>query len=198
MRKIAIFASGSGSNAENLITRLGENEGCSFPIIICDNRNAGIWSRAERLQTECQYFSRIELAEGTHICNLLEEKGIDLIVLAGFLGKISGPLLEKYSGRIINIHPALLPRFGGKGMYGHHVHEAVLAQKESFSGITIHFVDAEYDHGSTICQVTCPVFPGKDTPDTLAERIHRLEHHYFPIVVQDLVERMETDSQQQP
>lgn len=191
MKRIAIFASGNGSNAENLIAQLGEKEGCSFPIIVCDNLKAGIWERAKKLGVRCVHFSRTELAEGGAVCELLKKEGIDLIVLAGFLGKISGPLLEQFGGHIVNIHPALLPRFGGKGMYGLHVHEAVLAHNERFSGITIHFVDAEYDHGATICQVTCPVYPEIDTPDTLANRIHRLEHIYFPIVVRDLVQRME-------
>lgn len=189
MKRIAIFASGNGSNAENLITQLGAEEGYSFPLIICDNLQAGIWERGKRLGVRCLHFSRKELSEGATACQLLKEEKIDWIILAGFLGKISGPLLEEFGGRIVNIHPALLPRFGGKGMYGHHVHEAVLQQRENLSGITIHFVDAEYDHGATICQVTCPVYPDTDTPDLLAERIHRLEHIYFPVVVRDLLQR---------
>lgn len=191
MTRIAIFASGSGSNAENLIQTLGEKDNCTFPLIICDNKKAGIWQRAERLGIRCVYYARTELATSDAICQLLREEQIELILLAGFLGRITGPLLEQFSGRIVNLHPALLPKFGGKGMYGHHVHEAVIAAGETLSGITLHFIDEDYDRGTTICQATCPVYPEQDTPDTLAERIHRLEHLYFPTVVRDLVARIE-------
>ena len=113
----------------------------------------------------------------------LAEYDTDLIVLAGFMNKISDPLLNAYPGKIINIHPALLPKYGGKGMYGHHVHEAVIAAGEKESGITIHYINERYDEGNTIFQATCPVLP-TDTPDTLAIRVHQLEYEYFPRVIE--------------
>lgn len=192
MIRIAILASGNGSNAENLILQQ-PSELLQYPLIITDNAQAGVLQRAKRLGVATHVFSRADFREGTAVLQLLQDEKIDAIVLAGFLSRIPQNIIEHYPSRIINIHPALLPRFGGKGMYGHFVHEAVLAAGEVVSGITIHYVDAEYDHGSTLCQATCPVYPSVDTPDSLAERIHHLEHLYYPVVVRQMVQRMKEE-----
>ena len=192
MIRIAILASGNGSNAENLILQQ-PSDLLQYPLIITDNAQAGVLQRAERLRVAAHVFSRADFREGTAVLQLLQDEKIDAIVLAGFLSRIPQNIIEHYPSRIINIHPALLPRFGGKGMYGHFVHEAVLAAGEVVSGITIHYVDAEYDHGSTLCQATCPVYPSVDTPDSLAERIHHLEHLYYPVAVRQMVQRMKEE-----
>lgn len=192
MIRIAILASGNGSNAENLILQQ-PSELLQYPLIITDNAQAGVLQRAERLGVATHVFSRADFREGSAVLQLLQDEKIDAIVLAGFLSRIPQNIIEHYPSRIINIHPALLPRFGGKGMYGHFVHEAVLAAGEVVSGITIHYVDAEYDHGSTLCQATCPVYPSVDTPDSLAERIHHLEHLYYPVAVRQMVQRMKEE-----
>lgn len=192
MIRIAILASGNGSNAENLILQQ-PSDLLQYPLIITDNAQAGVLQRAERLGVAAHVFSRADFREGTAVLQLLQDEKIDAIVLAGFLSRIPQNIIEHYPSRIINIHPALLPRFGGKGMYGHFVHEAVLAAGEVVSGITIHYVDAEYDHGSTLCQATCPVYPSVDTPDSLAERIHHLEHLYYPVAVRQMVQRMKEE-----
>lgn len=192
MIRIAILASGNGSNAENLILQQ-PSDLLQYPLIITDNAQAGVLQRAERLGVATHVFSRADFREGTAVLQLLQDEKIDAIVLAGFLSRIPQNIIEHYPSRIINIHPALLPRFGGKGMYGHFVHEAVLAAGDVVSGITIHYVDAEYDHGSTLCQATCPVYPSVDTPDSLAERIHHLEHLYYPVAVRQMVQRMKEE-----
>ncbi|WP_449033536.1 phosphoribosylglycinamide formyltransferase [Porphyromonas sp.] len=192
MIRIAILASGNGSNAENLILQQ-PSELVQYPLIITDNAQAGVLQRAQRLGVATHVFSRADFRNGSAVLQLLQDEKIDAIVLAGFLSRIPQNIVEHYPSRIINIHPALLPRFGGKGMYGHFVHEAVLAAGEEVSGITIHYVDAEYDHGSTLCQATCPVYPSVDTPDSLAERIHHLEHLYYPVAVRQMVQRMKEE-----
>jgi phosphoribosylglycinamide formyltransferase len=192
MVRIAILASGNGSNAENLILQQ-PSDLLQYPLIITDNAQAGVLQRAKRLGVATHVFSRAGFREGGAVLQLLQDEKIDAIVLAGFLSRIPQNIIEHYPSRIINIHPALLPRFGGKGMYGHFVHEAVLAAGEEVSGITIHYVDAEYDHGSTLCQATCPVYPSVDTPDSLAERIHHLEHLYYPVAVRQMVQRMKEE-----
>lgn len=192
MIRIAILASGNGSNAENLILQQ-PSDLLQYPLIITDNAQAGVLQRAKRLGVATHVFSRADFRESGAVLQLLQDEKIDAIVLAGFLSHIPQNIVEHYPSRIINIHPALLPRFGGKGMYGHFVHEAVLAAGEVISGITIHYVDAEYDHGSTLCQATCPVYPSVDTPDSLAERIHHLEHLYYPVAVRQMVQRMKEE-----
>ena len=192
MIRIAILASGNGSNAENLILQQ-PSELLQYPLIITDNAQAGVLQRAQRLGVATHVFSRADFREGSAVLQLLQDEKIDAIVLAGFLSRIPQNIVEHYPSRIINIHPALLPRFGGKGKYGHFVHEAVLAAGEVVSGITIHYVDAEYDHGSALCQATCPVYPSVDTPDSLAERIHHLEHLYYPVAVRQMVQRMKEE-----
>lgn len=139
-------------------------------------------ARAERLGIPAHVFTNQQMRQGSKPIACLQAAQIDLIVLAGYMNLIAPPLLEAFPHRIINIHPALLPKYGGKGMYGHHVHEAVIAHAEAQSGITIHIVDEVYDHGTVLCQATCPVLPS-DTPDALAARVHQLEYLYYPIAI---------------
>jgi phosphoribosylglycinamide formyltransferase-1 len=184
--KIALFASGSGSNAENIIEYFSESRELLFPIIVSNKPDAYVHERARRLGVPSYTFSAAEFREGSAIIQLLQENGIDFIVLAGFLLKIPAPVLKAFPNKVINIHPALLPNYGGKGMYGHHVHEAVVAAGERESGITIHYVNENYDEGAIIFQARCEVTPD-DTPETVAEKVHQLEYKYFPKTIQSIV-----------
>lgn len=187
---LALFASGSGSNTENVIRYFSQvpSEGLATPfplkpaLVLSNNPRAGVLQRAQRLSVPAFVFTGEEFAEGTAIFRILNEYHISFIVLAGFMLKITAPLLDAFPNRILNIHPALLPRFGGKGMYGRHVHEAVLAAGERQSGITIHYINERYDEGDILFQASCPVLPD-DTPDTLAARVHALEYTHYPRVI---------------
>jgi len=183
--KIALFASGSGSNAENILQYFSQNDKFIFPIIISNKANAFVHERARKLNVPSYTFSREDFSEGEAIVTLLKQQQIDCIVLAGFLLKVPLALINAYPNKIINIHPALLPKFGGKGMYGHHVHHAVADAREAESGITIHYVNSNYDEGSIIFQAKCPVLP-TDTPEMIAEKVHALEYEFFPKVIEDL------------
>lgn len=187
--RIAIFASGNGTNAEN-ISRYFQQHDAKVVLIVTDNPRAGVIQRAKELEIECLVVERAAIAQGQKMVRELKQRGISLIALAGFLGQVGSDLIEAYSHRILNIHPALLPKFGGKGMYGDRVHQAVLDAGETQSGITIHLIDEEYDKGTTLCQATCPVDPSRDTVATLAERIHRLEYFYYPIVIEEYIGRL--------
>lgn len=187
MKQIALLASGEGTNAEAIVHYFRSSGTAQVALILTNREDAGVRKRAERLGVPCQYFSTSEMREGTQPIALMQSMGIDLVVLAGYLVLITPPYLAAFPHRIINIHPALLPAFGGKGMYGHHVHEAVIASGNDHSGITIHLVDEHYDHGQPLLQAFCPVLP-EDTPDSLAERIHELEHrHFAPTIEQYLL-----------
>lgn len=186
--KIAIFASGNGTNAENIITYF-KGRPASVELVVSDNSDAGVLDRASRCGVETLIVSRREVIEGEDLVKELQKRAIDLIVLAGYLGKIGASLLKAFPDRILNLHPALLPKYGGKGMYGDNVHEAVLGAGELESGITIHLIDEEYDKGQILCQSHCLVDPQKDTIATLAHRIHRLEYIYYPIVIEDYLDR---------
>ncbi|MCD7937149.1 MAG: phosphoribosylglycinamide formyltransferase, partial [Tannerellaceae bacterium] len=135
-------------------------------------------------------FSREEFVEGTPVINKLREYNVKLIVLAGFMNKISAPLLQAFSNRIINIHPALLPKYGGQGMYGMHVHNAVVAAGEKESGITIHYINEEYDEGAIIFQAQCPLY-SEDTPEDVANKVHTLEYTYYPHVIEEVVNKLD-------
>jgi len=180
-KKIALFASGSGSNAENIIRYFSNNTELEFPFIISNRSDAYVHERAKNLMLSSYFFKKNDFEDGT-VLKFLREKDIDFIVLAGFLLKVPDNLLKAFPDRIINIHPALLPKFGGKGMYGSHVHEAVVASGEKESGITIHFVNDNYDEGKIIFQAKCPVFSG-DSPEDVAAKVHALEYEHFPRVV---------------
>ena len=186
--RIAVFASGTGTNARNLIGHFNEGPGrgvAEICLIACNNPGAGVLNLATKKKIDRLLIEKEPFFRGGAYLNELMQKQIDLIVLAGFLWKIPDLLLEAFPGRIINIHPALLPKFGGKGMYGKRVHEAVIAAGESRSGITIHYVDGHYDNGDIIFQASTPVTPA-DTPDSLAQKVQALEHEHFPAVVEQV------------
>ncbi len=186
MPDLAIFASGSGSNAENIIQYF-QNDPSIMVSCICTNRkDAFVIERARKYDIPVLIFSKEDFSKSNLVIDYLKEKKIDWIILAGFLLLVPPSLLSQYPNRIINIHPALLPKYGGKGMYGHHVHQSVIDHHEAYSGITIHYVDHEYDRGDTIFQATCPVSPS-DTADTLAAKVHHLEYMHFPRVIGEVV-----------
>lgn len=183
-KRIAIFASGNGSNAEAIINHLEGNDRITVVAIYSNNSEAFVLQRAKNHGIPSLIFNKSQFTNSEYLETIIKES-YDLIVLAGFMWLVPEALVAAYRNKIINIHPALLPKYGGKGMYGHHVHEAILANGESNSGITIHFVNERYDEGDIILQKSCEVRPG-DTADSLATRIHGLEHKYFPKVVEDL------------
>jgi phosphoribosylglycinamide formyltransferase-1 len=185
-KHIAIFASGAGSNAQKIIDHFnGADRGASVISIVSNNPKAGVLKIAERENIPSLIIDRKKFYEDGYLAELNKYK-IDLIVLAGFLWKVPAGLIQSYPNKIINIHPALLPKYGGKNMYGHFVHEAVLNAKEKESGITIHYVDEMYDHGMVIFQTKCSI-DKDDTPVTLAAKIHTLEHTYYPAIIEDLI-----------
>jgi phosphoribosylglycinamide formyltransferase-1 len=189
MTKIAIFASGSGSNAENIFQYFSEKQEVEITTIISNKADAFVHQRAKQLGIESVTFSKKQFTETDQVLNFLVEKQIDFVVLAGFLLKVPENLTDKYPKRIVNIHPALLPKFGGKGMYGDRVHEAVVAAKEEESGITIHYINENYDEGDVIFQATCEVAPS-DTPCQVAEKVHALEYKYFPAIIEKVIESL--------
>jgi phosphoribosylglycinamide formyltransferase-1 len=181
MKKIALLASGSGSNVENIICRLREEDQLEFPLILSNNPDAYVHERAKKLNIPSFTVCKKGFENGEAL-SLLKKYRIEFIILAGFLLKIPENILEAYPNRIINIHPALLPKYGGKGMYGSHVHEAVVANRETESGITVHFVNENYDEGNIIFQAKCEISPA-DSPEDVAEKVHALEYKYFPEVI---------------
>ena len=183
MKNIAIFASGSGSNAENIINYFKNDSENVVKIVFCNNTDDYVLERAKRLNVPTIVFGRDEFYHSDVVLNELKRLDIDLIVLAGFLWKVPEAIIDAYPNRVINIHPALLPSYGGKGMYGMKVHEAVIAAGEKESGITIHYVNDHYDEGATIFQAKCTIVP-EDTPETLATKVHALEYEYFPGVIE--------------
>ena len=183
MKKIAIFASGSGSNAENIVRYFKDSDSVEVTMILTNNPSAGVLERGKRLDIPVVVFSRSNFSKTDTIVDLLKNNDIDWIILAGFLWLIPENLIRTFPDRIINIHPALLPRYGGKGMWGHHVHEAVLSAGEQESGITIHYVNERYDEGKIIFQARCSVTPD-DTPATLGQKIHELEYRHFPETIE--------------
>jgi len=187
-KSIAIFASGTGTNAANIIQYFKEKQTAIVALIVCNNSQAGVLKIAEANNIPSIIIEKEKFFKADAYVPELKNASIDFIVLAGFLWKIPSLIINEYRNKIINIHPALLPKFGGKGMYGNFVHEAVLSAKEKQSGITIHFVDEFYDNGKTVFQTTCPVYE-TDTAETLAKRIHELEYKYFPMVIEKLIEK---------
>ena len=187
MKHIAIFASGGGSNALKIIEHFKQNPNVSVKVIVCNRANAGVLAKANQHDIDTLMIDRSSFYDGESILDELDERNIDLVVLAGFLWLVPEYLVKKYDQRIINIHPALLPKFGGKGMYGHHIHQAVKAAGESHSGMTIHFVDGAYDEGNIILQRRVAINKS-DTPEDIAAKVLKLEHRYYPIVIEDLLE----------
>ena len=186
MKNIAIFASGNGSNAENIITCL--NDDAASPVrvsvVVCNKPGAYVVERARRLGVPVEILSREEINDPATMRQALDRHGVEGIVLAGFLLMIPDFLVERYDGRIINIHPSLLPKYGGKGMYGIHIHRAVVANGETETGITVHLVSNVCDGGRIIFQASAPVSPG-DSPEDVERMIHGLERLHFPRVVRE-------------
>jgi phosphoribosylglycinamide formyltransferase 1 len=191
MKRIAIFASGSGSNAQKIIEYFSASKEIVVDSLWSNNENAYALIRAEKLGIETFTFESDEFYRSNEILDRLYDHRIDMIVLAGFLWLVPRNLTELFT--VINIHPALLPKYGGKGMYGANVHKAVLASKDKESGITIHQVNQDYDKGKIIFQATCPIMP-KDTAETLAARIHELEHQHYPRVIEEVLLSEEDDN----
>ena len=190
MKKIAIFASGSGTNAENIIRFFDRQAAVVFSVIVSNKASAYVHERAKLLGVPSYTFNKEEFENGT-VLALLQKECIDFIILAGFLLKIPENLLQAYPNRIINIHPALLPKFGGQGMYGMHVHEAVVAAGEKESGITIHYVNENYDDGAIIFQASCKVL-SSDSAKEVAEKVHELEYEFFPTIVEKIIMNYES------
>ncbi|GIM57548.1 phosphoribosylglycinamide formyltransferase [Capnocytophaga canimorsus] len=186
MKKIIILASGSGTNAERIISYFDQKQTAEVSLILTNNPQAGVLQRAKRLQIPSLVFDQMAFYQTDIVLNIIQNLQPDLIVLAGFLWKFPENILNHYQGGIVNIHPALLPKFGGKGMYGMHVHQKVIEQKETQSGITIHHVNENYDEGAIIFQAKTQVSE-QDTPETLAEKIHQLEYEHFPKVIEELL-----------
>lgn len=184
--KIAIFASGSGTNAENIATYFAGRNDINVSYILSNKSDAFVLERAKKLGIPTLVFNRQEFYETNHILRFLKRESISWIILAGFLWLIPEYLIDGYPGRIINIHPALLPKYGGKGMYGGKVHRTVLESGDKESGISIHYVNKEYDKGDIIFQARCKV-DDSDTPETLAARVHKLEYAHFPKVIEKLI-----------
>ena len=186
MKKIVVFASGSGTNAENIIKYFLNSSKAKVVSVFTNNPAAKVIERAAKLDLSSQIFSKQELNEG-FLLQKINAFQPDLIVLAGFLLKVPQNLIDAYPNKIVNIHPALLPKFGGKGMYGMHIHEAVVANKETETGITIHYVNENYDEGAILFQAAVAVTP-EDTPEDVAVKIHELEQKHFPIIIDNLLD----------
>jgi len=186
MKNIAIFASGSGTNAENIIKYFSTKNTAKVVLVLSNKPDALVLLRAKKLNIPHLFFDRHDFYESENVLKQLLKSEIDFIVLAGFLWLVPDNILRNYSQKIVNIHPALLPSYGGKGMYGEKVHRAVIENRETESGITIHYVNGKYDQGDIIFQAKCPVLPS-DTPETLAERIHGLEYRYYPELVEKMI-----------
>lgn len=187
MKNIAILASGSGSNAENIINFFSEIPDISVSLIISNKKDAFVHERAKKLQISSVTFSKKDFEESDIVLDYLKKSDIDFIVLAGFLLKVPSNIIDAYPQAIINIHPALLPKYGGKGMYGDFVHRAVIEAGEKESGITIHYVNENYDEGDIIFQIKCDI-EENDTAEDLANKIHRLEYKYFPEIIKTLLD----------
>jgi phosphoribosylglycinamide formyltransferase-1 len=189
MKNIAIFASGSGTNAENIIKYFSNKNIARVRLVLSNRREAFVLKRAASNNVKTLFFERNEFYNSDKVMDSLLHERIDFVVLAGFLWLVPDNILRKYEGRIVNIHPALLPSHGGKGMYGERVHRSVIESHEPESGITIHYVNQKYDEGDIIFQARCRVDPS-DTPDSLAARIHELEYKHFPKVIEDLIMKL--------
>lgn len=189
VKSIVIFASGAGSNAQQIINYFRNSTLAKVKLVVCNKPGAGVISVAEKENIPLLQIEKERFFKGDSYLPEFQKIKTGIIVLAGFLWKIPQILIDAYPRRIINIHPALLPKYGGKGMYGQYVHEAILNEGEMESGITIHYVDEHYDNGDVIFQTACPVLED-DTPQSLAQRIHKLEHLHYPTVIEELLKKM--------
>ena len=188
MKRVVIFASGSGSNAENLIRFFQNRDNASVIQVLTNNPHAKVLDRCKKLKVSALSFNKTAFTETDDVLNILKANKPDLIILAGFLWKFPEKILKDFPNKVINVHPALLPKFGGKGMYGMHVHQAVIDNKESETGITIHYVNENYDEGAIIFQEKCKVL-ASDTAQDVADKIHELEMKHFPEVVNQLLKK---------
>ena len=186
-QRIAVFASGTGTNAQKIIEHFSSHPTISVDLIVCNKTGAGVLGIAQKFEIPSLLIDKQKFEKDGYVIEL-KQYNIHFIVLAGFLWKIPPILIQAFQNSMINIHPALLPKYGGKGMYGARVHETVLQAREIESGITIHIVDEHYDHGKVIFQATCPVFTA-DTAETLSTRIHTLEHAHYPRVIEEILEK---------
>ena len=185
MKRIVIFASGSGTNAENIINFFNNSKTAEVTKVLCNNEHAAVFEKCKKLKTPCILFNKNEFYSSKIILNLLKKEA-DYIVLAGFLWKIPQNIIDSFPNKILNIHPALLPKYGGKGMYGMHIHRAVKKQKETETGITIHKVNENYDEGTILFQAKTELSVN-DTPETIANKIHILEQNHFPKVIENVI-----------
>ncbi len=186
MKRIVIFASGSGSNAENIIKYFGEFNGIEVVAVLTNKSTAKVLERCDRLQVPAFYFNKTAFKNSDAVVNFLTSMQTDLVVLAGFLWKIPSNIIDTFPNKIINIHPALLPKYGGKGMYGDKVHQAVKDNHETETGITIHYVNENYDEGAIIFQAKTMVTVSDDA-DSIAQKVHQLEYEHFPKVIEKLL-----------
>ncbi|WP_339880985.1 phosphoribosylglycinamide formyltransferase [Polaribacter vadi] len=185
MKRIVIFASGSGTNAENIIKFFNHTKTAKVTQVLCNNEHAKVFDRCKNLNVNCLHINKEDFFTSDKILKLLKEQA-DYIILAGFLWKIPQKIVDAFPNKIINIHPALLPKYGGKGMYGMNVHKAVKENKEAETGITIHYVNANYDEGAVIFQAKTAL-NDTDTPETIAQKIHILEQQYFPRIIESTI-----------
>lgn len=185
-KNIVILASGSGTNTENIIRYFQSSDVARVVLVVSNKADAYVLERAKRLQVPSLVIPRDKFLESGYVCSVLQEYHADLVVLAGFLLRIPDDMLAAYPQRIVNIHPSLLPKYGGKGMYGDKVHQAVVAAGEKESGITIHYIDGHFDEGVTIFQAKCPVLPD-DTPEEVAHKVHALEYEHYPKVIERIL-----------
>ena len=185
MKRLSIFVSGNGTNLQRIAEYFKGNPEVEIANVVCNNPQAYAIERAKNLGIPVRMITKAEF-NSPEFTQEMADLQLDLIVLAGFLWKVPASLIQAYPHRIVNIHPALLPKYGGKGFYGEHVHEAVVAAKEAFSGITIHYVNEIYDNGEIVLQAYTALEPG-ETPDSLAAKIHRLEQAYFPVAIEQLI-----------
>lgn len=185
MKRIVIFASGSGTNAENIIKFFNQTKTAKVTQVLCNNEHAQVFDRCKNLKINCLHFNKTAFSKTDTVLNILKNN-TDFIILAGFLWKIPQKIIDAFPQKIINIHPALLPKYGGKGMYGMNVHKAVKENKETETGITIHYVNANYDEGAIIFQAKTAL-NNSDTPESIAKKIHILEQRHFPSVIEDVI-----------
>ena len=185
-KRIVIFASGNGTNAQRIIEFFQQKSVAKVIHVLSNKKDAKVLKRAEALNVKASWFDKEALQSPNGVLKTLQKEAPDLIILAGFLWKFPAVILQAFPNKVINIHPALLPKYGGKGMYGKHVHEAVVQNCEKETGITIHFVNEAYDEGAIIFQKSVPVSEN-DTPEIVAEKVHELEYQYFPMVVEKLL-----------
>jgi phosphoribosylglycinamide formyltransferase-1 len=189
VHRLAIFASGNGSNAENIITSFKGNDNVDVALVISNKADALVLNRAKWHGVEAIHFSNADFAQNPQlIIDALNSRNIDIIILAGFMRKVHDDIVKAFPGRILNIHPSLLPAYGGKGMWGHHVHEAVIAAGEKVSGATVHLVTEHIDGGDIILQGHVEVTPD-DTPDTLEQKVHKIEYDIYPKAILTLINK---------